>query len=372
MTDRAITKAGIATFLKQSRSSQDLYLGRYHVVQSSCSSGIPGTYIHTTDDVINGMSYGALHRNISLRTRTTFLGILDDHDMGNAVMGLMDSWPQRLLFNTHNLDITSTWESIIDGLNSHQPHIISAYKHYLMTLADEARRGRLKIRPVLLESGGEPLLPHEREVLRSTFQCEIANSYGSSEVNLMGVALNGWEGIYLFEDDLIFELGPEFTCVSNLYNRAMPLIRYRFDDILLPVDVPEPRLPFRIVSEQIGRSQDIITFDSGQGGEHRFRTVFFDDCIDFTGVKRVQYEKKNHETLMIHVSFLEKSESHNLSDSLCNDDMLEKLEESFRRHLDDMGLANVRLELRNHSNEDSHPESRIVVGGKKERSVVQP
>ena len=370
VTDRAITRRSVESFVERSRSPRDLYLGRYHIVQSSGSSGIPGVYVHTTDEVINGLSYGALHRQIKPRTRTTFLGRLDDHDMGNAVMGLMDDWPQRLLFNTRNFDIKAPWTQIIDGLNKHQPKIISAYKHYLMTLAEEARAGRLKIQPILLESGGEPLFPQEREILRSTFQCEIANSYGSTEVNLMGVALNEWEGIYLFEDDLIFEIGAESTCITNLYNRTLPLIRYRFDDILVPVTTPNPRLPFRVISEKIGRSQEIITFESGVGDEHKFHTIWLDDGVDFSGVKRVQYEKKDFETLAVRVAFVEQSELKKLSGISSNREKLDQLRTSFRQHLDNNDLYSVKLEISEVSADDERPDARIVRDGKKERLVI--
>ena len=371
VTDRAITSKGLESFIKKSPSSKDLYLGQYNVVLSSGSSGIPGIYVHTTDEVINGMSYGALHRQIKPWTRTSFIGPLDTHDMGAAVMGLMDSWPQRLLFNTRNFSISSPWPHIVSGLNEHQPKIISAYKHYLMALADEAQAGRLNIRPILLESGGEPLFPQEREILRSTFQCEIANSYGSSEVNLMGVALNDWEGIYLFEDDLMFEFGSESTCVTNLFNKTMPLIRYRFDDIMIPVDVPNPRLPFRVVSERIGRSQELITFQTGDGNERKLRTVFFDDGVDLSGVKRVQFEKRGPDTLAVHVTLVEDSQLQKLSGVKHAEDKIDQLKRSIRQHLDDNALNNVHLNVSMVNYDSAQPESRIVKDGRKEKLLVQ-
>jgi phenylacetate-coenzyme A ligase PaaK-like adenylate-forming protein len=238
-----------------------------------------------------------------------------------------------------------------------------------MTLAEEARAGRLKIQPILLESGGEPLFPQEREILRSTFQCEIANSYGSSEVNLMGVALNDWEGIYLFEDDLMFDLDSESTRVTNLFNKTMPLIRYEFDDILVPIDVPNPRLPFRVVSEWIGRSQEIITFETGDGDEHQFRTIFFDD-VDFSGVKRVQFEKKDSETLAVRVALVDEDELKKLSGFSSNMDKIRQLRDSIRQYLDENHLNSVKLEILETSLENAGPEIRIVREGKKERLVL--
>lgn len=370
VTDRAITRSNLDTFIKEAPSTKDLYLGRYHVVLSSGSSGVPGVYVHTTDEVINGMSYGALHRQVKLRTRTSFIGPVDAHDMGAAVMGLMDNWPQRLLFNTRNFDISMPWAQIIAGLNEHQPKVISGYKHYLMALADEARAGNLKIQPDLVESGGEPLFPQEREILRSTFRCEIANSYGSSEVNLMGVALNDWEGIYLFEDDLLFELGPDSTCVTNLFNKTMPLIRYQFDDVLIPVDVSSPRMPFQVVSETIGRSQELITFETGEGNERKFRTVFFDDGVDLSGVKRVQFHKLDSETLSVRIAFVEEAELEKLSGTRSGRERMDELRSAFRQHLDDNDLRNVRLDMLE-ACDGAEGQARIVRTGRKERNVLR-
>lgn len=371
VTDPEIKTSSLDAFIKEFPSSSNLYLGRYHVVLSSGSSGIPGIYVHTTDEVINGMSYGALHRKIKPRTRTSFIGPVDTHDMGAAVMGLMGNWPQRLLFNTRNFNIATAWPQIIAGLNEHQPKIVSAYKHYLMVLADEARAGRLKIRPSLLESGGEPLFPQEREILRSTFQCEIANSYGSSEVNLMGVALNDWDGICLFEDDLIFEIGSESTCVTNLFNKTMPLIRYRFDDILIPVEVSHPQMPFRSVSERIGRSQELITFETGDGDTRKFRTIFFDDGVDLSGVKRIQFQKKDAHTLAVIVTFVEGAELTKLSGARTTTERLEQLIASIRCHLDDNELRSVELEMFEAVDDKAEPETRIVRDGRKEKLVLR-
>lgn len=371
VTDRAITMQGIENFTKDPAFSSKLYLDRYHVVMSSGSSGVPGIYVHTTDEVINGMSYGALHRRIKPRTRASFVGPVDTHDMGAAVMGLMGAWPQRLLFNSRDFNIAAPWNQIIAGLNEHQPKIVSAYKHYLMVLADEARAGRLRIRPDLLESGGEPLFPHEREILRSTFQCEIANSYGSSEVNLMGISLNDWEGIYLFEDDLMFELCPDSTCVTNLFNKAMPLIRYRFDDILVPIDVEHPHLPFRCVSETIGRAQELITFETGNGRTRQLRTVFFDEGVDLSGVKRIQFQKSDAETLVVRVAFVEEAELIRLSGARSSAEKLQQIAESIRRHLDDNELRSVKLDVVEASEERDEPDARIVRNGRKEKLVLR-
>lgn len=368
VTDRAITRAGIAAFLEQSHSPKDLFLGRYHIVSSSGSSGMPSSYIHTTDDLVNGMSYGIFHRRIKPRTRTTFIGLLGEHKMSTTVMSLLDGWPEKLLSNARNFDIRAPWSETIAGLNEHRPKILSAYKHVLMTLAEEARAGRLTIQPTLLESGGEPLFRHEREYLRSTFACEVANSYGSSEVNLMGVALNDWEGLYLFDDDLMFEFGADLTCVTNLYSRTLPLIRYDLGDILVPIEVTNQRLPFPVVSEGIGRSQELISFSTGDGDDQKFKIVVFED-VDFSGLRRIEFDKRDSTTLAVGIVFMEDAGSETVDGDLVREARLEQLRIAMRQYLDEHDLQGVRLEIFEIGSDGAGPESRLAKDGRKEKLI---
>jgi phenylacetate-CoA ligase len=344
VTDRSITRDGLKAFVERFPSPKDLFLGRYHVVLSSGSTGLPAYYLHTTDELVNGMSYGFFHRRLKPRTRTSFIGILGEHKMSTAVMSLMDRWPESLLFNACNFDVRAPWEKTIAGINEHRPQVISAYKHVLMRLAEDARARRLMIKPVLLESGGEPLFRHERAFLRSTFKCEVANSYGSSEVNLMGVALNDWGGIFLFEDDLMFELDEDFTCVTNLYNRALPLIRYRFDDILSPLEVDKLHLPFRVVSETISRSQELISFSTGDGSEKKFKIIVFEN-VDFSGVRRVEFVKRDAATLAVGVELIGSAGQENGVRNSDQEIRLERLKHAMRQHLDAHELQGIQLEI---------------------------
>lgn len=344
VTDRAITRAAMDKFVKEHPSPEDLFLGRYHVVHSSGSSGLPAYYIHTTDELVNGMSYAIFHRRLKPRTRTSFIGILGEHKMSTAVMGLMDKWPERLLFNTRNFDVRAPWAQTVAGLNEHRPAVISAYKHVLMNLAAEAQAGRLDFRPILLESGGEPLFRHERDILRSTFGCEVANSYASSEVNLMGVALNDWEGIYLFEDDLMFEFDENFTAVTNLYNKALPLIRYGFDDVLTPMTVENPRLPYPLVSETIGRAQELISFETGDGGARKFKILIFDD-VDFSGVRRTTFAKKDESTLEVGIELIADDNQLSPASATTVAERMARLDAAVRAHLAAHGLGAVNLHL---------------------------
>ena len=129
-------------------------------------------------------------------------------------------------------------------LNDFQPEAISGYARVLRVLAEAQERGELRIAPREIGSGGEPLLPDVKAHVERVFQVPVKNGYASSEHLYMAMPLPGAEGMHLLEDDLIFELGADHTCVTNLFNEVLPLIRYRMDDVLIPETAGESPYPF--------------------------------------------------------------------------------------------------------------------------------
>ena len=113
----------------------------------------------------------------------------------------------------------------------------------------------LNVKPSIVESCGEPLSPTDKEFIENTFECKLLNVYASTEFLYMGISKPEYGDMYLLEDDLIFELHSDHTCVTNLFNFTMPLIRYRMEDILIPVPENDRILPFTKVQEVIGRRE---------------------------------------------------------------------------------------------------------------------
>ena len=69
----------------------------------------------------------------------------------------------------------------------------------------------------------------------------------------------------LYEDELMFEINDDQrTLVTNLYNRALPLIRYRMGDVLQPVESDE-HAPYRSIAEVVGRVEQVAKFVNGRG-----------------------------------------------------------------------------------------------------------
>ncbi len=82
----------------------------------------------------------------------------------------------------------------------------------------------------------------------------------------MGSSEPGGTGMRLFEDDLIFEFRSDHILVTNLLNHSMPLIRYRMDDVLEPMNQLSRHGPFQLVRDVVGRTEQPLEFASRDGG----------------------------------------------------------------------------------------------------------
>jgi phenylacetate-CoA ligase len=159
---------------------------------------------------------------------------------------------------------------IIADLNKFQPHALSGYAAVLKVLGEAQERGELKIKPELVGNGGEPLMPEVKALLQRAFKAPVSNAYATSELLYMGLTLpgSGADGsMHLMEDNLIFELHDDHTCVTNLFNEVMPLIRYRLDDVLVPDTESENKLPFTKIRGIVGRAEDALVFTNKHGKE---------------------------------------------------------------------------------------------------------
>ena len=123
----------------------------------------------------------------------------------------------------------------------------------------------LNVRPSVVESCGETLSSTDKEFIENTFDCKLLNVYASTEFLYMGISKPDYGNMYLLENDLIFELQSDHTCVTNLFNYTMPLIRYRMEDVLIPVPDDDRILPFTKVQEVIGRKEHTIVLTNKYG-----------------------------------------------------------------------------------------------------------
>lgn len=339
VTDRSITKDKVENFLSTSKNPLDLYEGRYYVLHTSGSSGEIGLFVYSPDDIARGLAKTPSPPRAGLRRcRLSFFGATKGHFAGVTFASIFKGSALRFLFQMETFEINSPLDSVIDGLNSFRPDVVTGYATALKILAEKKLHGVLDISPVLLMSSGEPLNPNDRGAIESAFNAPLINSYMCTEHVYMGISTREYGGMYLREDDLIFEFHEDHTCVTNLFNFTMPLIRYRMEDVLTPVEDERKLLPFTRVKEVVGRSEFIPYFTNRHGGEDFISPHIINEFF-VKNLKRFQIKIIDKESFVFKMI-----PAAGLSDGEMSD-MLEAVRTKLKAILSEKGLDNVTFRI---------------------------
>jgi len=267
VTDRRITRDSLKAHVEGSAGRRELFLGDYHVVQTSGTSGEPLFVIYSRKDWIRGASLVTrITPPFRLRMRTAYIASTKKYAAGASLVNAGSSGLNRLLFDVRMFEALTPLGELVAELNRFQPHSLGGYATMIRLLAEAQLRGELRIRPSHVSCGAELLTEEARSVIEKAFGVPAHNAYACTEHLYMALTFPPGRGLHLMEDELMFELHDDHTCVTNLFNTTMPLIRYRVEDALLPDDSPcATSLPFRRVKELVGRGENALRFTDDRG-----------------------------------------------------------------------------------------------------------
>ncbi len=171
-----------------------------------------------------------------------------------------------------------SWETLdacLADLRRDRPYILKALPTYLYMLARHVERtGAKPPRVNVIKPMGASVSPGMREVIRKGFDGEYREDYGSSELGGMACDCDERDGLHVFMDLFVIEVLRDGhpvrdgergqIVVTDLSNRAMPLIRYQIGDVGRMTQEPcacgrsTPRLFID------GRLEDTIVNSNGQ------------------------------------------------------------------------------------------------------------
>lgn len=171
-----------------------------------------------------------------------------------------------------NIPVTRPIEWIVAELHRVQPVGMTGYGSIMTLLAEEARAGRLSISPRTVTSTGEVLTAHMRSTMMSQWPARIIDVWGMTE-GLFAVPCTVSDMQHLPDDLCITEPFDETgsaapdgvvssrLLITNLYNAALPLIRFEVADRIVLSSTPCPcGCQFRRVSRIEGRQEDRLSF----------------------------------------------------------------------------------------------------------------
>ncbi|MES2625210.1 MAG: hypothetical protein V4628_08020 [Pseudomonadota bacterium] len=285
VTDPRISKQAVADFLTRSKNPTERLFDHYTVIHTSGSSGEVGYFVYSPEDMGRAMArrqqrpgFKRGKRQHRGRFRVAFYGATDGHYAAVSMISMMQRGVMRALVKLELMEVNSPLPDVLKTLNDFQPELVIGYTTALKILAEKQRAGLLNISPRLIATGGEGATADDKAMLTQAFGCGVLTTYACSEHLGMGSAMPGSDQIVLFDDDLIFEIHDDHCLVTNLFNRTLPLLRYRMADTLQPVPQHNHQ-PYLVIESLVGRNELQPVFINRDGVEdfispHTINEVF--------------------------------------------------------------------------------------------------
>jgi phenylacetate-coenzyme A ligase PaaK-like adenylate-forming protein len=268
-------------------------LGRYQAICSSGSTGTRGVTVFGWDAWVTcylGWFRYLLRAFAGQPFSLVFVAAGKAFHVSSA---LVQTFADPDAIATRSVPVTRPLEQIVAALNTIAPDVVATYPSALRLLTDAASTGRLEIRPRYLVTGGEPLLPEIRAAAEATFAAPVLNWWLCSEAGPLAIGCGRGPGLHLSDDLLIVEpvdqkgrpvppgVLSDKVLVTNLYNPALPLIRYELTDEVVSLEDACPcGSAHRLVADVHGRLDDGFEYPDGVSVHaHVFRTILCDPAI---------------------------------------------------------------------------------------------
>jgi phenylacetate-coenzyme A ligase PaaK-like adenylate-forming protein len=174
----------------------------------------------------------------------------------------------------------------VTALDEHRPDALNAYPSILALLAEEKLAGRLHASPRVLCTSSEQRTRDVTARIELAFGVRPHDCYALTETGITALDCSEHTGLHVFEDLSIVEIvdargepaapgevGAR-ALVTNLYNRALPMIRVEVSDLLvaLPGTCACGRA-FRRLAAVEGRGDDVLTLRGLDGSPRRVHPI---------------------------------------------------------------------------------------------------
>ncbi len=242
------------------------------VTETSGSTGIPTKVVYDSpandfSKAINLRSH--IENGLTLTSKWAIFG--DPHHFQKP------RWFQKLgFFSPRWISVFDPIEKQLDFLEEFKPDVIGGYTSSILLLAQEVkRRGSTDITPKAIIGTSELLDPGTRDYIDSVFNVRMIDHFGCVELNRTAWECSEHSGYHIDADAIVMEFISDGEAAApgergeiiytGLYNYAMPLIRYKIEDVGVPSEEVCPcgrGLPLMTVIE--GRSDSFMQAPDGR------------------------------------------------------------------------------------------------------------
>ncbi len=192
----------------------------------------------------------------------------------DRIKTVRDHLVNQLLLNAFEMTV-ARMDEYLTAMQTWNPRAIYGYASSLALIAAhaEARGMRLKL-PALrvVNATGEPLFPHQRELIERVFGVPAAIEYGARDAGLMALQSPDGSVLQMDETHLIEVLDTAGNpvdegeaVITSLVSEAQPFIRYRTGDVVRRSVRTDPGgRGLTVLEAVVGRQTDFIVAADGR------------------------------------------------------------------------------------------------------------
>ena len=249
-------------------NAEGIYKDRYVVLHSSGSSGTLGLFVYDQRawTRVRGVTtrVGSIRINPINRVRLAWYGATHGKFAGVTACRLLPS----LLCDLRLCSVIDQLPTTLGILNDFQPEQLFGYASAVQQLAAAAIAGNLQIQPKFVTTSGDVLTEAAIALIERAWGVLPTNVYGTSESLCIGIQLAGRRNLTLMEDENIIEMLDDDdndvapgkvgrVVMTNLYNRAITIVRYDMRDYVTRGHREENK-PFDNILRVEGRVNDSL------------------------------------------------------------------------------------------------------------------
>lgn len=235
-------------------------------------------------------------------------------------------------------------DDYVGAIRAFRPKCVYGYASSVALLAAHAYERGLDLRVPGLRvvcTTGEPLYPHQREMIGRVFGAPVANEFGSRDIGFTAHETPQRQ-MLLMSESIILEVlredgspaAPGETgeaVMTGLCSEAQPFIRYRTGDMVKLSDVPcKEGRGLHVIEEVLGRSTDFIVRNDGTI-MHALAVIYVMRAVEGVGeFKIVQHAAERIEVQVV-------------PDDVWSDDAKLRIEGGLRSRLGEDVMVDIRL-----------------------------
>lgn len=312
VTDPVLTRAALEEHIADPALVGVPYRGEYFVCTSSGTTGHPGLFVYDQNAITVMRAMMVARADVGWLDVRDWLRLTARQFRWAAAVGAgghfagagwvelerrRGRWRAR---SYRVFPVEQPIRQLASALESFDPAILTVYPSALELLAEEQSAGRLRLRPVFIETAGETVTADARAEAAAVFGCPVHDAYAASECQWMATDCpEDW--LHVNCDWTILEPVDEdrrptppgeashTVLLTNLANRVQPIIRYDLGDSVLarpdPCPCGSPLPAIRVV----GRRDDVLSLAGADGTAVSILPLAIGSVVEETpGVHRCQ------------------------------------------------------------------------------------